>query len=273
MFYFIDFQSLVTLCLVIIILMSLAIIWNLSKIRFFFKKNNLTTLTQKMKPGINTLEELERLESHLEKCMVDYIDLQFKQLKIKINDLIEQKIKNQVPSSLPWNTKPVQKTFPTSPEPPEKPGTKVGLPGVVDALQACLYLYNDALIDPGKETQFINRYKPVRMDIVKLKDSRINHGQALKFQPSDRGNVYMVKLCNQNSTSFSVFPRFGLMVSASNYSAGIEYLFRCPDFDEQHIYRVSRILTPASFYKKADGRLHFKSQGEILLVLAETLKQ
>lgn len=137
-----------------------------------------------------------------------------------------------------------------------------------DDLQTCVDQYNEAISKEDSQSRFLDKYRPLRVDVVNALERRRRADLAPQYQTADNGDYYVVELINMGRTTYVVLPRFDLVIKESNYKAGaFGEVFDCPDYEQNERYRINRVVKPAYFEKKRNDSWELAAKGRIMLLL------
>jgi hypothetical protein len=267
----------VTLSQLIIIFALLKLIFQLFR-KYGFSKKTRENVGEK-ETGIVTdrkedqlsiyMSKLEQSWKKLEQSWKKYIDLQFEKLRKDMIILINEKFKNHLPIQGQTPGKGTDETLVISTHPPEEIETEPDSP-VDNALQTCLRIYNAAISNQEEQGRFMSQYRPARVNVVNAMERHENLDLEPEFKSAYNGDFFVVELQNSYSASFVVFPRFGLTISKSNYSAGaVGDVFECRDYDRRRLSGISQVVSPASFAREGHDHWTLTARGKLVLDLAD----
>lgn len=212
-------------------------------------------------------EQLKDLQENLER----YIDIKLSQFKKEILGIIERTM--QKPPHPP-EIEPDQTTGTKDMEPmPDHSIDEVEVepdPGLSRVVSSCVAIYNEAIDNPEDERRFRKEYRPERIDIPNAMERLRDPDLEPLFVSADNGDLFVVELKDEDSTSYAVFPRFGLTISSANYYAGaMGVVFNCPGFKLQYNYKIKGVVRPAFFQRGRGSRWELSKPGELLIFSEE----
>ncbi|GEM_PF-4011624 len=130
-------------------------------------------------------------------------------------------------------------------------------------LDMCL-LYNDSLTDKERRFTFKEQYQPLTIGVVNSVERWRNDDLPPVFQTTGEGSYLAIEF---EQGKYAIFPKFGLRVEESIYSAGaLGEIFHCqPSFERQSTYSNITITNPAIFVKKDSDNWELQTQGVLNL--------
>ncbi len=126
-------------------------------------------------------------------------------------------------------------------------------------------IYNEAIFDPEKQSNFRLKYKPESMDVSNAMDRRADPSLEPTFEDIDRGN-YLAVCIDESRKLYAVYPRFDVPLEPSSYGAGaMGKVFECRNYEEGHDFVIVEVKKSATFEKRAGNRWGKIRQGVLEL--------
>ncbi|MBI1923908.1 hypothetical protein HYR99_06620 [Candidatus Poribacteria bacterium] len=108
------------------------------------------------------------------------------------------------------------------------------------------HLYNAAVEDSKRHSEFAQRYQPVRIGVANAMERRRDSSKEPDFQTSPYGDYFAVVV--EGGTRYAVVPRFALTFQESSYGPGaMGQVFECPNYDIRQRYPRVKVVKPAVF--------------------------
>lgn len=167
-----------------------------------------------------------------------------------------------------WVQQEVEPTPDRETEKPESLPEELPLPE--EGLDPWVKEYNQALNSEANQNRFLDKYRPIRVDVINALERRRRANVEPLYQTAYNGDYYVIEVQEQGQTLYPVLPRFDLTIKESNYKAGaFSEVFEFFNYENDSLHRVRKVLKCAFFSKKRHENWELLSRGEIELLFEE----
>ncbi|MBI1929509.1 carboxypeptidase regulatory-like domain-containing protein [Candidatus Poribacteria bacterium] len=135
--------------------------------------------------------------------------------------------------------------------------------GKESTVQTFCRLYNVAVEDSNRRSEFTQRYQPLRVGVANASERGRDSDKEPDFQTSPHGDYYAVAV--EGDMLYAVVPRFDVTLQSVSYGPGaMGLVFDCPNYDPQLRYRRVKVAKPA-FFEPDPEKQHWtlKEKGEL----------